>query len=557
MPIDEALVEKLLKRIEELEAKASRVDELETRLRHVEAYRAGLVREVNRLKQHNVVLTDKVRELTARLSQDSSNSSNPPSSDKPWKDRRPTKPIGRSRGGQPGHEGKTREPFPPDQVDFTVPVVPTSCSNCGRGLGDGDLTGKRLPHQVVEIPPVVAEVTEYVLHEALCPGCGETTMAALPNGVPAGCAGVRFQAIVALLTGRCRISRREAREVVVALFGPKARLSLGTVSAIERRTSAAIRPTYDAALDAVQNADFVHGDETSWREANKLAWLWAAVTPKLKVFRIDKRRNREAFRRLLFAFDGFLVTDRFSVYRIHKIRRRQLCWAHILRNFRGLEELGGKARSLGVGGQRIVKAVFREWYRVRDGEITRRGLRRRLAPIRLRLKWLLRRHVNNPLQEARATAKDLIEYGAALWTFSRVDGIEPTNNAAERALRKAVLWRKNSFGSASRGGSLFVERMLTVCESLRAQGRSILDFLVETISAATRQHPVPSLLPQPVPGCHFERRRLSFRRGCNSKAADSKVDHKMHPETRSITTCHGLAPDAVIFHRSPRCSTSM
>ena len=186
-----------------------------------------------------------------------------------------------------------------------------------------------------------------------------------------------------------------------------------------------------------------------------------------------------------------MVTDRFSVYRIHKIRRRQLCWAHILRNFRGLEELGGKARSLGVGGQRIVKAVFREWYRVRDGEITRRGLRRRLAPIRLRLKWLLRRHVNNPLQEARATAKDLIEYGAALWTFSRVDGIEPTNNAAERALRKAVLWRKNSYGAASRGGSLYAERMLTVCESLRAQERSILDFLDACIRGAT----VPSLLP--------------------------------------------------------------
>ena len=142
-----------------------------------------------------------------------------------------------------------------------------------------------------------------------------------------------------------------------------------------------------------------------------------------------------------------------------------------------------------------MKAVFREWYRVRDGELTRRGLRRRLAPIRLRLKWLLRRHVNNPLQEARATAKDLIEYGAALWTFSRVEGIEPTNNAAERALRKAVLWRKSSFGSASRAGSHFVERMLTVSESLRAQGRSILDFLVATISAASLRRASPSLIP--------------------------------------------------------------
>ena len=505
VPIDEALVAKLLQRVEELEAqvrripeleaKARRVDELETRLAHVEAYRAKLVREVKSLREENTILKDKVRELTARINQDSSNSSKPPSTDKPWKERRPSKPTGKSRGAQPGHEGTTREPFPPEQVDFRTPVVPEKCSNCARGLGEKDLTGKTLPHQVVEIPPVVAQVTEYVLHEALCPGCGETTMAMLPDGVATTCVGVRFQAILALLTGRCRISRREAVEMVVALFGPKAKVSVGTVSALERRTSEALAPAYDEALAKIQSADAVNADETSWRESNKLAWLWAAVTPLLKVFRIDKRRNREAFRKLLFAFDGILGTDRFSVYRIHDKERRQLCWAHLLRNFLGLEELGGTAESLGVGGQRIVKAVFREWYRFRDGELTRRGLQQRLAPIRLRLQRLLRRHVNNPAAPARKIAKDLREYGSALWTFARVEGIEPTNNIAERDLRKAVLWRKSSFGSASAAGSRFVERMLTVCQSLRAQGRSILDFLELCIRARPRDGARPSLLP--------------------------------------------------------------
>jgi transposase len=143
-----------------------------------------------------------------------------------------------------------------------------------------------------------------------------------------------------------------------------------------------------------------------------------------------------------------------------------------------------------------VKAVFREWYRVRDGKLTRGGLKRRFAPIRIRLRWLLRRHINNPVADARKLAKDLREYGSALWTFARVEGIEPTNNIAERALRKAVLWRKNSFGSASRRGSLFVERMLTVCEDLRAQGRSILDFLVETTAAVPHGDGAPSLVPR-------------------------------------------------------------
>ncbi|MCB9825648.1 MAG: IS66 family transposase [Planctomycetes bacterium] len=264
---------------------------------------------------------------------------------------------------------------------------------------------------------------------------------------------------------------------------------------MEQRTSEAIKPAYDEALDAIQNAEFVNCDETRWREGNEKAWLGGAVTPMLKVFRIDPRRNREAFRKLLVAFNGHLITDRFSVYRAHDTKKRQLCWAHLIRNFRGLEERGGKARSLGNAGQQIVKDVFREWYRYREGEITRRTFRRELKPIRRRLERLLRRHVSNPVPAARKIAKDLREYGAALWTFAKVEGVEPTNNAAERAVRKGVLWRKGSFGSHSAEGSRFAERMLTVGESLRAQGRSILDFLVGSIRARLLRTHGPSLLP--------------------------------------------------------------
>ena len=160
-----------------------------------------------------------------------------------------------------------------------------------------------------------------------------------------------------------------------------------------------------------------------------------------------------------------------------------------------IEELEAQVARIGVGGQRIVKADFREWYGFHEGKLTRCCLQDRLAPIRLRLQRLLRRHVNNPAAPARKIAKDLREYGTALWTFARVEGIEPTNNIAERALRKGVLWRKSSFGTASDAGSRFVERMLTVCESLRAQGRSILDFLVETLKAAAVGHAPPSLMP--------------------------------------------------------------
>jgi transposase len=488
----------LEERLEEMEARLRaterRLEASEMRTRHLEANRANLNREIKRLREHNAILQEKVRELTARLNQDSSNSSKPPSSDVPWRERRKQKPTGRKSGGQPGREGKTRKPLPPEEVDRTIPVMPERCVGCRSTLRPEDVAGDPLRHQVIEIPPVVAEVVEYVLHALKCRRCGEVTLAELPEGVPNQCAGPRLQAILALLTARFRVTRREARDLVVALFGERAEVSEGTVTNLEQRTSEAIKPAYDEALDAIQSAGFVNCDETGWREGSEKAWLWSAVTPMLKVFRIDPRRNRKAFRKLLFAFKGFLITDRFSVYRIHSIRKRQLCWAHLLRNFRGLEERGGRAQGLGVAGQRIVKAVFREWYRFREGEITRRGLQRVLKPIRRRLERLLRRHVGNPVPAARKIAKDLLEYGEALWTFARVEGVEPTNNAAERAVRKGVLWRKGSFGSHSADGSRFAERMLTVSESLRAQGRSILAFLETAIRAQLVCDRAPSLL---------------------------------------------------------------
>jgi transposase len=382
-------------------------------------------------------------------------------------------------------------------VDRTVALLPERCAGCRSALRPEDALGEPLRYQVIDVPPVVAEVVEYVLHAIECSRCGTITTADLPDGVPTVCVGPRLQAILALFTGRCRLSRREAGDLAVALFGDKAEVSLGTIANLEQRTSEALKPAYDEALDAIQGAEFVHCDETGWRENNEKAWLWGAVTPMLKVFRIDPRRNREAFRKVLFAFVGYLITDRFSVYRIHDLKRRQLCWAHLLRNFLGLEERGGQARSLGIAGQRIVKDVFREWYRFREGEITRRALRRRLNPIRRRLERLLRRHVSNPIPAARKMAKDLLEYGEALWTFARVEGVGPTNNAAERAVRKGVLWRKGSFGSQSADGSRFAERMLTVSESLRAQRRSILAFVERAIRSSLQGAASPALMPAP------------------------------------------------------------
>lgn len=241
-----------------LEVTERKLEASERRRRHLEANRANLTREIKRLREHNGILQEKVRELTARLNQDSSNSSKPPSSDVPWRDRRKQKPTGRKSGGQPGREGKTRKLLPPEEVDRTIPVMPEQCAGCRSTLRPEDVAGEPLCHQVIEIPPVVAEIVEYALHALKCRRCGEITTADLPEGVPNQCAGPRLQASLSLLTARFRVTRREARDLVVALFGEKAQVSEGTVTNLEQRTSQAIKPAYDEALDALQNAEFVH-----------------------------------------------------------------------------------------------------------------------------------------------------------------------------------------------------------------------------------------------------------------------------------------------------------
>jgi len=459
-----------------------------------EQYEA-LVAENAAQKKRIAELEELVRDLRCRLKLDSTNSSMPPSSDPPWTARPRKPPTGRKPGGQPGHEGTTRTPFSAEEVDRRVPVFPVRCRRCRRRLGPGDAVGEQVRHQTVDLPPAAAEVTEYVLARCGCPRCGTVTAAELPEDAPTGVVGPRLQGVMAVLAGRFRLSRREVREAAAALFGGKALVSVGTVAAMETHTSAALAGPYREALQAVRSSASANTDETSWWEARRRAWLWAGVTKLLRVFRVDRRRSKAAFVRFLGDFRGVLGTDRWSAYRGIKALKRQLCWAHLLRNFKAIEERGGPAKAIGEDGRQAALAVMDLWRSFLEGEISRPALRRRLTPIRARLRWRLTKGLGSPDRKARAMCRDVLKWWPSLWTFARVDGVEPTNNAAERAVRKAVLWRKGSFGSASAAGSRFAERMLTAAESLRAQGRPVLDFVEAAIRAHQVGAPHPSLLP--------------------------------------------------------------
>ena len=437
-----------------------------------------------------LALARRVAALEARLAQTSQTSSRPPSSDPPGTPRPRRPPSGRRPGGQPGHPGRHRPLLPVAQVQAVVPVKPAHCARCGAALRGTDPTPLR--HQVTEVPPVTPIVTGYQLHTLPC-RCGATTRAALPPGVPAGAFGPRLQALAAVCTGVYRLSRRTTTALLRDLYD--ADLALGSVTACEQAASQALAVPVAAAHTHIQQHPVAYVDETGWREARRRAWLWVAVTATVTVFLVHARRGAGAAQALLGVFAGILTSDRWAAYTRWPLRNRQLCWAHLRRHFAAFAEVPGAAGRLGRDLLGETDQLFTWWHRVRDGTLARATFRAYMGPLRQRVEGLLFlgsrcRHV-----PTAATCREILVLAPALWTFVRVAGVEPTNNAAERALRPGVLWRKGSFGSHSAAGSRFAERMLTVAATLKQQRRDIVDYVTLACAAALRNDPAPSLLP--------------------------------------------------------------
>jgi transposase len=449
-----------------------------------------------------LTLQERICELEARLGRNSANSSRPPSSDPPQTPVRPKAPSsGRKRGGQPGHRGTYRALLPVERVDEVVAVVPEVCRHCGQHLPQpaGRRRARVWRHQVIELLPLAVRVTEYQMQVRRCPNCGKRTRAELPPGVPRRPFGARLTAVIALLSGRYRLSRREVRLLLQDLWA--VRVSLGAVVRQEQAQSGALAPVVEEVQAAVQQAAVVNMDETGWRQERKRAWLWTVVAAGLTVFHIDSSRGGTAVEAVLGAeFGGVVGSDRWSAYNRFPGERRALCYAHLKRDFQALVDRGGEAAPIGRWGLAESERLFALWHRFRAGEFDRSELRRRLIPLQARLGRLLRRGQESPDRKAAALCRQLTKWWPALWTFARVDGVEPTNNVSERALRPAVLWRKGSFGSDSEAGTRFAEQLLTVVATCRQQGRRLLDFLVVAGEAALQGTAAPSLLPAPQGG---------------------------------------------------------
>lgn len=365
---------------------------------------------------------------------------------------------GRSRGGQPGHEGHGHAFVPIDQVDEVVPIRPTVCRACGQTLTGDDPHPQR--HQEVVIPRVRARVVEYQRHTLRCRHCGTLTEAPRPNGVPRRIFGPSVQAWVGLLSGAYRMSKRNIAALLSDAFG--VHLSPGTVSQLEREVSVAVAEPVEEAREYVRHQPAANLDETGWRQGTVRMWLWAAITATVSVFAIRPSRGREVLDEILGDSTAIIGSDRYSAYGHLPLDRRQICWAHLRRTFEDFAARGGEAGRVGIQLLGFSGKLFEWLQRVRDGTLRESSLRTYLYALRSDIRFELWNGQHFANAETAATCVNLLAVEPAMWTFVGEDDVEPTNNAAERGLRHAVLWRHTSFGTQSPAGSRFVERMLTM-----------------------------------------------------------------------------------------------
>ena len=456
-------------------------------------------------------IADLERQLALRK-RNSTNSSKPPSSDGLAGEQRPRgrKHKGKRKpGGQPGHTGHHRPLLPTAEVNAVEERLPKQCEHCGGKLpqkpGQVTTEGEPRRHQVTEVPPVKAHVTEYQFPNVVCGRCGKTTRAPLPKEIR-GNFGPQLTALIAYWTVVCRLPRRLVEAMLADVLGIE--ISLGSTQKAWEEVSQAVAQPVQGLQKQLPREAVLNVDETGWRTNGDKRWIWGLVAQQFVFYVVAATRGAEVLVSLLGAtFRGILCSDRWIVYLTYHSGRMQLCWAHLKRNILGIAEY---ARSPSVrqfcrDALAIVARLFRLWYRFRGNLRDRRGnpqpigrqqLIEKSIPLQKKLLALAEAHLDDADREVRNLATALFIHFERLFTFLEVEAVEPTNNVAERILRTAVQWRKISFGNRSRQGEIATARLLTITQTCKRQQRHVLGYLTEAVRCHRRQAPAPSLLPQ-------------------------------------------------------------
>lgn len=348
-------------------------------------------------------------------------------------------------------------------------------------------------HQVTDIPPVNPRVDECLLHKGLCSGRGAMERAALPAGDHQSSFGPNLSALVVLLSGEYRVSRRNVQRYIEDAHGIK--IPTGAISNIEDRMTKGLGGAHAEALAAVQESPAKHLDETTWRQEGELAWLWAAVCEIAVVLLIRDSRRTEVAKELIGEEPtSIVISDRYSGYSFVSGDQPQVCLAHLLRDFQRMAEGEKELRWIGDGLLMLMDDIFRLWHQHKDGKIDRASLKRWSRPLRSRMLGLLDAGALSRGHETPSMCRGILRTESSMWTFIEKKGIEPTNNVAERAVRPAVIHRKMSLGSQSDRGSRLVERMQTVSATLQLTSRSLRDFVVDVAHSVLGGAAPPMLL---------------------------------------------------------------
>lgn len=445
---------------------------------------------IDALAAQIALLTEQLTLVLERLSLNSRNSSKPPSSDGPGAgmNRAQRRASERKRGAQKGHPGAWREMVPDDQIKQVHECPPPTHCECG---GEVAQRGKPWRHQVFDIPPIQAEVQEYRLYSGRCAGCGKSHRAALPMGVPSGQIGPRALALVGVLASKYQMPQFKVRDFLAHILGVD--FSVGAISQAHGKVAQALQAPVSAAARHIAQSDaVVHMDETRYPREGSVNWVWAAVQPKLAVFTILPSRARYVAQSILGANDGqqpkgVIVSDRYAAYAFVDPAQRQVCWAHLVRDFKRISDRRGRPGRIGRTLLGAAYLLFRYRTQSRPAEV--------YARLQKRVRRALMQGSQSACTRTQATCDNLLQLWPALWTFVTHPAVEPTNNDAERAIRPLVLKRKISGPSRSRRGEQFIAHSFSAMESCRRQGRDFIEFTHRSILAWIDKTAPPSLVP--------------------------------------------------------------
>jgi transposase len=460
----------------------------------VRAFVEVLCARINEQDRIIAIQQKRIEDLERRLGMNSGNSSMPPSSDGPGQEPvKTTRPKSkRKRGGQFGHPKRSRPLIPTADCDRVEHHRPAACTDCGTKLSGDDPNPER--HQVTDLPPVKPTVTEHQIHTLECRACGCRNRGTLPPNVPRGCFGPNVVAVVTLLSSLGRLSQRMMASLLRDVFSLE--ISDGQISRLQSIGRKALQAGYNDIVADVRNSAVLNIDETGWRQNGGKAWLWTVVGRLATLFSVRPSRSREELHGLIGEdFAGIVVSDRYSAYNHLDDHCRQFCWAHLLRDFQAMIDRGGTSATVGTQLKASGQELIHQWKRLQSQQIRRATFDGHYRRLRSEILDALLEGSECDHSKTAETCRRLSNECYSLFVFLHHEGVSPTNNAAEQALRKSVIFRKLSFGTEAETGSRNIPVIMSVVETCRRLSRRPLDYINTAVKAAFNQKPAPKLLP--------------------------------------------------------------